>query len=259
MRINPIQFNFIQTKSQNRGNSPLRMSNPLKADVVNFTGFNRETPDNKMAKLVPKHKGLIYKKVYDENDNVVDKIPVEVDIVKAEPRLFQFKKDGDIIGYVRLNYVPEEECSEDNPCSLYKNYKEEGITGARIEVEMIRNAKDDEYGGIGHLGDLIEVAACKELGIKPNIISLSFDDVAPLHYSRGKRFIPYEKYSTPSEMEIFDLAGEKPNDTVREIVENTSKDECYDTSSIKTPFLVAYMPKEMVQKLEEELKGHPIF
>ena len=260
MKINPLQFNFIQPKQQNVVKYSFVSNNLLQQDVVSFTANNRkETPRDKMKKLVPKHKGIIYKKVCDENENVIKKIPVEVDIVKSSPHEFQFQKDEDVVGYVKLSYIPEEDCGGHESCSIYRDYKEEGISGTRIEVEMIRNIKYDEYGGIGHLADLLEVACCKELDIKPNIVSYSFDDVAPLHYKRGKRFIPYEKCYTPYEMEMLNLGGENPNDIIQKIVESTPENECYDTSPIKTNFLLMYMPEKMIQKLEEELKEHPIF
>ncbi|MBQ6516115.1 hypothetical protein IJI31_02935 [bacterium] len=259
MKINPVQFNFIQPKPQSRVTCPLRMKPALKADTVNFTGFWDDSPMSKMNSLVPKHKGIVYKNITDENGNVTGKVPVEVDIVKTAPNVFQFQKDKKIIGRVEMNYVPAYDCDSSPYAVLSKTYKDEDIVGDRIEVQYIYNNCENEYSGVGHLSDLVEVAACKELGIKPNIISYSFDDVAPLHYKRGKRFIPYEKYCGKSEIDMYDLEGKNPNDTVREIVESTPKGKKFDTSPIKTPFLVMYMPKSQVKELEEELKEHPIF
>jgi len=259
MKINPVQFNFIQPKPQSRVTCPLRMKPALKADTVSFSGFTDDSSISKLNSLVPKHKGIIYKKITDENGNVREKVPVEVDIVKTEPNVFMFKKDGRVLGRVELNYIPAEECDKSPFAVLSKTYKDEDIVGDRLEVQYIYNNDEKEYGGIGHLSDLVEVAVCKELGIKPNIVAYSFEDVAPLHYKRGKRFIPYEKYSSECEMDMYDLRGKNPNDTVREIVESTPKGEKFNTSSIPSEFLVMYMPKERVKELEEELKTHPIF
>ncbi|MBQ6516111.1 hypothetical protein IJI31_02915 [bacterium] len=271
MKINPVQFNFIQPKPQKTVNRTLLLNNTLTTDTVSFSGVldifrgkKTEEPEKTLDDLVPKHKGIIYKKVTDKNGKIVDKVPVEVDIVKkenpkTEPTEFFITKDDQLLGYVKLKYYSEKDCKEDPYRTLCKDFKEEGIKGGRIEVKYIHNFCEDEYAGIGHLADLIEVAACKELGIEPNIVSLSFNNVAPIHYLRGKRFFPYEKYCPDSEMKKHNLYDKNPNDTVREIIENTSKGENFDTSPIKATCLYMYMPKEQVKKLEKELENHPIF
>ena len=90
------------------------------------------------------------------------------------------------------------------------------------------------------------------------MISYAALDASPMHYMRGKRFIPYERYCSLDEIEQYDLKDKTPNDTVKEIIKNTPKGKKFDTSELEM-FLVMYMPEEMIKKLEEELKKHPIF
>ena len=260
MRINPIQFNFIQPKLQKAVSNPLRMNNSISADTVSFSGAKEEDEASKIDDLKPKHNGIIYEKVRDENGNIV-KVPHEVKIIKRAGGTFDFKDGKELIGYVRLGYIPASHCQKGSMYYddyLTKNYEDLGITGDRIEVDYVKNFDEKRYGGIGHLADLIEVAACKELGFEPNVVSASVVSAAPLHYMRGKRFVPYEKYCDDFEMKKFDLCGKDPNDTIREIVENKSKRGGFDTSALKMEFLM-YMPKEMIKELEEELKKNPIF
>ena len=259
MRINPIQFNFIQTKPQNTVNSPLYMNNGLQTDTVSFSRlFKKEEPSKKSEKtlndLVPKHKGIIYKKIKDENGKVIRKDPVEVDIVKIGDSDFEFEIDKKLIGGVRLGYFVRKG-REDAYNELRRNYKKEGIKGDRIIAEYIYNCKQEEYCGMGHLSDLIEVAACRELGFEPNVVSWSVTDAAPLHYMRGKRFVPFKRYNRHCHRYYH---RKNPNDIVKEIIENTPKGQKFDTSKIHHCFLT-YMPKEMIKELEEELKEHPIF
>ena len=267
MKIAPISFNFIGNYPKNTVNRPLYKMTSLQTDMVSFTA-NRppETPYDKMGKLVPKYKGNIYKKITDEDGNVIRKIPVEVDIIKAEPERFEFIHDGEQVGYARLSYIPRKECINEiedyeGNDPLYKNYKDLGLVGARLEVEYVKNEMDEEYGGIGHLADLLEVACCKELGIKPKVISFSELYAAPFHYKRGKRFVPYEQYCSDNQMKNMDLYGKDFNETVNEIVENTEEGEEYDVPEFKDDaFLpLMYMPQEMIRKLQKELKEHPIF
>ena len=258
MNIIPLQFNFIKSKPQSAVTSPLRMKSPVLKDTVSFSGNTEpvKKPDP-LDKLVPKNQGVIYKKVRDKDGNVVKKERVEVDIVKTKANTFQFKKDKKVIGRVELRYIPEESCGDSSSFGgLGRNYEEEDITGARLAVDYLYNDCEEEYGGVGHLADLLEVAACKKLGIKPNVISYSVLDAVPLHYMRGKRFIPLNRFDKKFS-KYYDR--ENLNEVVREIVEKTPKGQNFDTSSIKAPFFVTYMPKEMIKELEEELKEHPIF
>ena len=256
MKINPIQFNFIQSKPQSTVSNPLHINKGLQADTVSFTGTKK--PKKKIEELEPKHKGIIYKKVRDENGNVIKKIPVEVDIEKWGAGEFQFKIDDECIGFAQLKHIPAEACNKNSWAELYNDYKEEGVVGDRIEVHYIKNNKEEEYGGIGHLADLLEVAACKEMGIKPNVISYAALKAAPMHYMRGKRFIPYERYCSLDEMEQYNLKDKTPDDTIKEIIENTPKGEKFDTSGLDM-YLIMYIPKDMIKSLEKELKKHPIF
>ena len=259
MKINPMQFNLIQSKPQNRVSCPLRINNELKADTFSFTGKTKEKEYiDPLEKLVPKHKGIIYKKVCDEKGNVIKKVPVEADIVTNNPGTFQFKIDDEEIGYVQLIYIPAERCNKNNWADLYNDYKDEGITGDRLSVKYLHNNQQEKYCGIGHLADLLEVACCKKIGFKPNVVSYSAVDAAPLHYLRGKRFVPYEHYCSQDEMKDYNLEGKNPNDTIKEILENTPKGQKFDTSEIEM-YLIMYMPKEQVKNLEKELKEHPIF
>ena len=267
MKINPIQFNYIQTKPQSTVNRPMLMNNGLQTDTVSFSGIfdvfkKTKAPEKTLEDLVPQHKGIIYKKVFDQNGEVVDKTPVEVDIVrndKSDENEFFIKKDDNVLGNIKLKYYSKKECKENPYRTLCKDFKEENIKGGRIEVKFISNRCPYMYSGIGHLADLFEVAACKELGIEPNIVSLSFINVAPVHYLRGKRFFPYEKYCSDSQMRGYDLYGKNPNDTIKEIIDRTPKGQKFDTSSFKQGFLLMYMPKKQAKELEKELKEHPIF
>ena len=258
MKITPISLNYIQqNKSQSAVSSLLHMNNALQADTVSFSGKDEEQKAKMLYDLYPKHKGIIYKKVKDEDGNVTEKIPVEVDIVKQYDS-FCFVRDGKILGYVQLTYVPEEDRKDVKHDYLYRNYKKEGIIGDRIIVDYLKNKYEDKYCGMGHLGDLVAVDACNKLGIEPNVVSESVPDAAPLHYMRGKRFVPYKKYLDRYDRKSKDIFGKSPNETVKKIIENTPKGERFDTSEI-TQMPLMYMPKEMIKELEEELKEHPIF
>ena len=242
MKINSIQFNFIQNRPQRAVTCPLRMNNSLSADTVSFSGKSDEEDESKkIDDLKPKHKGIIYKKVRDEKGNVIKKIPVEVDIVNWGEGEFQFKLDDECIGYVQLHHIPAEECDKNSWAELYMNYKEEGVVGDRLEVKYLSNQNEEEYGGIGHLADLLEVAACKEMGIKPNVISYAALNASPLHYVRGKRFIPYERYCSIEERDEYDLFDKTPNGTIKKIIENTPKGEKFDMSELEM-FSIIYMP-----------------
>ena len=264
MKINPIQFNFIQPKSYNTVSCPFRMNNGLQTDTVSFSGKTKNESSSswyndfygidKLEKLKPKHKGFIYKKVNDKDGNI-KKVPIEVSIVKEEPDEFHIYDDWRHVGYVELSYITKEHCKEAN-VNLYKNYKDEGINGDRIIVNYVSNDEQCDYGGIGHLADLIEVACCQELGIKPNVVSESIHEAAPLHYLRGKRFVPYEKYG--NKKALAHLKGQNPNKTIKEVIDKTPKGEKFKTPNLHSE-LVMYMPKEMIKDLEEELKEHPIF
>jgi len=252
MNIIPLQFNFIKPKPQSAVTSPLRIKNQITADTVSFSGNTEpvKKPDP-LDKLIPKHKGIIYKKGTDENGNRT-KTPVKVDIENNKSGLFLFKIGEDIIGGVSMTYLRSNNPKEPD---LTRDYEEEGIVGDRIYVDYVENYKQEEYGGVAHLADLLEVAACKEFGIDTNVISLSRDEAAPMHYARGKRFIPFEKY----DKELYEkYDNREPNEVVKNIVERTPKGEKYDTSEIKDMF-ITYMPKSMAKELEEELKKNPIF
>ena len=264
MKINPISLNFFQYKPQNTVTSPLRMNNGLQCDTVSFgadisndhssSWFNEFYGIDKLGKLKPKHKGTIYKKVKDKDGNI-NKVPVKVSIVKEEPDEFHFYDGHKNIGHVELSYITKEHCKEDKGY-IFKNYKDEGIRGDRVIVNYVVNEEQGKYCGIGHLADLIEVAVCKELGIKPNVVSESLDEPAPLHYLRGKRFVPYEKYVNKKELQS--LEGENPNKIIKQIIDETPKGEKFKVPKLHND-LVMYMPRDMIKKLEKELEENPIF
>lgn len=266
MNIAPISLNFINN-NQNKKTFPKIQSPklaPLTEDTFCFTGATAQKKKQKtMDDLVPNHQGLIYKKVKDKTTGRIKKVPQKVDIVKVGSTQFVFDIKGETIGYVRLEYVPADKCVDkitdyDYRDPLYKNYKNLGIVGDRIEVEYLQNEKEKKYGGVGHLADLLEVACCQELGFEPNVISYSLKEAAPIHYLRGKRFVPYPQSCTKSEIEEYNLKGKNPNDTVRKIIKNTPKGKKFNTSELETEPLM-YMPKKMIRELEEELKENPIF
>ncbi|MBQ6516114.1 hypothetical protein IJI31_02930 [bacterium] len=252
MNISCLNFNMIKpVQNNNRQNCSYANLVGLHADTVTFTGINKK--EKTLEDLVPKNKGTIYKKETDANGNTV-KTSVKVDIVKSQPFEFTFIHDGEVIGKLDLTYIKKDEEGRYNGI-LDSDYENEGVIGSRIDAEYVENFKQDEYGGIAHLADLIAVAACKELGIKPNVVSLSLEDAAPFHYVRGKRFIPFKEYHS----DYYDFYDNKePNDIVREIVENTPKGKNFDTLMIQHEFLT-YMPKEMIEDLETELEKNPIF
>ena len=264
MNITAVNFNSFQYKQIGKSITPafcVQKNNTLNSDTVSFSGLfdvfkkeKTEQPQKTLNDLVPKHKGIVYKKIRDEKGQVIEKIPVEVDIVKIGASDFEFEIDKKLIGGVRLGYFVRKG-REDAYNELRRNYKKEGIKGDRIIAEYVYNCHEEEYGGIGHLADLVEVAACKELEIEPNVVSLSMTDAAPLHYLRGKRFVPFRKYNKQYN---WYYNRKNPNAMVKEIIENTPKGQKFDTSKIKHCFLT-YMPKEMIKNLEAELEKHPIF
>ena len=274
MIINAVNFNGIQLNQKSKVTNPSPRFGQLMQDTVEIS--KKETPaeaqnepfsisdsimnmiygTDKLAQLEPKHKGIIYKKVKDKNGKVIKKVPVKVDIVKSRADKFVFQIKGETIGYVELSYVSGDKCKDDTDEILYKNYKEEGVEGDRIVVDFLYNKKPEEYGGIGHLADLLEVAACKKLGFEPNVVSETIDDAAPLHYLRGKRFIPYEKYCDERTLER--LKGKNPNEIVKKVIEDTPEGENFKKPALCSE-TVMYMPKDMIKELEEELKKHPIF
>jgi len=271
MNINVLNFNGFQFNQKSKVTNPSPKFGRLMQDTVEIS--NKETLKNepfslsdsimatlygtdRMKYLEPEFKGTIYKKIKDENGKVIKKEPVEVDIVKPKADLFEFVHKGEKIGYVELSYVSGDKCKDDSDEPLYKNYKDEGIEGDRIVVNFLYNRKPEEYGGIGHLADLLEVAACKELGIKPNVVSETLDDAAPLHYLRGKKFVPYEKYCDERTLER--LKGKNPNEIVKKTIEDTPSGEKFKKPALCSE-TVMYMPKDMIKELEEELKDHPIF
>ncbi|MBQ6516120.1 hypothetical protein IJI31_02960 [bacterium] len=270
MNINAINFNAFQYKQNSKVTNPSPRFGQLMQDTVEISQkpvqnepfsltdsiLNMLYGTDKIESLEPKHKGIIYKKVKDKNGKVIQKIPIEVDIVKSRADKFEFEHKGETIGYVELSYVPEDKCKDDTDEILYKNYKEEGVVGDRIIVNFLYNKNPDEYGGIAHLADLLEVAACKELGFEPNVVSETLDDAAPLHYQRGKRFVPYEKYCDERTLER--LKGKNPNEIVKKVIEDTPSGEKFKKPALCSE-TVMYMPKDMIKELEEELKEHPIF
>ena len=227
--------------------------NTLKADTCSFTGFfDRFKKTKDLGALVPKYKGIIYEKIKDENGNIVKKVPVEVDIIKDKPYAFTFMLGKKKIGELSLCYISKKECNDGK--NLHKNYKNLGIVGDRIVVNFVENLDQNKYGGIGHLADLVEVACCKEMGFTPNVVSYSVREAMPLHYLRGKRFVPFKEYE-PYYLSFYN--NKNPDEIVENII-RTSKGKVFNTTKIMHPLLM-YMPKDMIKKLEEELKEYPIF
>ena len=254
MNIKPLQFNFIQYAPKSTVTSPMRMRNQITADTVSFSGNNEpEKKPDPLDVLVPKNQGTIFRKVRDENGKIIGKEKVKVDIVNGGGGLFEFQLDGKTLGGVIMSCINAE--SQKAKPEIKKDYEEEGIVGDRIYVDYVINYFEEEYGGMGHLADLLEVAACKEKGFDTNVISYSKCESSPLHYVRGKRFIPFSKYDK-NLCKVYD--NKDPNDIVKEVIDNTPKDEKFDTSKIRHYFIM-YMPKEQAKELEEELKANPIF
>ena len=266
MNIPQIKINFAQNYQHNRVTNPLNKTSCLSKDTVSF-GENVQimsdlrdiditfSDDEVFEQLIPQHKGMVYKKVKNR-DGSVKKVPTEVEIVNDGNGYFIFNDGKKLVGIAVLRYYKKDYDYDDVDFNaLHKDYKEEGIVGDRIEVDYIENNDEAKYGGVAHLADLLEVACCKKLGIKPNIVSLSLANASPLHYKRGKRFVPFELYCRKYN-DIY--KGKEPNDILKEIVEATPYGRKFNTSKIKHAFLM-YMPEDLINKYEAELEEHPIF
>ena len=144
MKINQVQFNLIYPKPQSTVNSPLRMKSPILEDTVSFSGNTEPVKKpNPLDKLVPKNKGIIYKKVRDEKGKVIEKVPVKTDIVNDGGGLFLFKIDGKEVGGVLMTCLFDDEKTEKS--ELTNDYKNEGIVGDRMYVNYVQNDNQEEY------------------------------------------------------------------------------------------------------------------
>jgi len=251
----------------------------LKNNLNFFKTFEEKTAEEEsknylsLGKLNPRHKGIIYEKIT-QRDGSIKKVPTKVKIEKEDGNVFNFVKNGETIGYVILNYITEEDkpyidFKEKNSSHNYefeflgkykkdvlgKDYEKYGIKGDRIIVEFLTNNRESQYGGIGHLADLLEVACCKELGIKPNIISYSTKEAIPLHYKRGKRFIPFEMYN--KDFTVL-YGGADPNELAAKAIAEKDTHGKYNLKDLGGSFLM-YMPEKLVEKYEKELEKNPIF
>jgi len=246
-------------------NKPIKQLNSREMEVLKnnlnyFKTFKAKTPEEEsknylsLGKAIPKNKGIAYKKVKQKN-GAIEKIPIKVTIEKESGNEFIFKDGEKVIGGAQLTLITKDDIPRlFSRQIMLKDYPEVGITGDRIVVNLIKNKDEEKYGGIGHLADLIEVGCCKKLGIEPNIISLSMNTALPIHYKRGKRFIPFELYDK-NLAEKYNNAD--PNDIVKEIIDNAEETGEFE-NNIEDYFLM-YMPKDLVEQYEKELKENPIF
>jgi len=231
----------------------------LKNSLNYFKSFEEISPAEEsknylsLGKLTPKHKGIIYEKIK-QPDGSIKKVPIEVDIKKTDGNHFHFFKGEQEIGDLELYLVTKEELANYNLSFLKKDYPDYGIEGERIIVEFVENRNPHKYVGIGHLADMIEVACCNELGIKPVIISLSLNDAVPIHYNRGKRFIPFELY----DKRLATLYQSTPDQIAENLANEKNRTGRYAKNTIVDGFLM-YMPKDLIEKCEKELEEHPIF
>ena len=207
----------------------------LEYDVVQLS----ETP------FARKNIGKVYKKFKDPITNKIIKRPQDVNIeIKKhfDQTIYTFKDKEKEIGCVILEdhiNIPDLE----KIYLMTSDIPKFGIVGDRVIVKHLINYNQEAYSGIGSLADKIAVAHCNKLGIKPVIFSEAAYNSHAAHYKRGKRF-------------IYSDENNNPNIIVKQIIENTPCDEKCNTSSMG--ILYAYMPDEIVEKIQKELLLEPL-
>lgn len=198
-------------------------------------------------KPIGKNVGQIYEKVIDNATGKTIKKPIEVDIEIEERKswdqtVYHFKHNDREVGYVILEEhlnIPEEE----KIFLLTSDIPQFGIVGDRIIVKHLMNLNESRYAGIGELADRISVQHCNKLGIKPVIISEAAYNSHAAHYKRGKRY-------------LYSDENNNPNEIVRKTIEETPEGEKCNTGYLG--MLIAYMPEELVAKIQKFLQTNPI-
>ena len=109
-----------------------------------------------------------------------------------------------------------------------------------VRVEFIKNNYPQFYKGFGKIADQIEVEHCLARNLDSfEITSEAALNSHALHYKRGKRFKP-----------------DSINETVKNIIKNTPIGENYHTEFLNR--VQMYMPKEMITRIIENVKKHPL-
>lgn len=206
---------------------------------------------------------------YDPNrtDFILDKLkgePVKVVILKStnneEKYSYHFMSENleKEYGYVELSnrFDLEEErlTASILDCPLLLDYPEYGIVGPRVTVNYLKNQDDKHYGGIGKLADKLSVKHCLENNIKPIIVSIADKNSHAAHYLRGKRFLPL--YDDSCAKEFFHKRY--GSDDLNKIMENLIKQSKQTDEKINVKgwgYLPIYMPQDIVQKYEKQIKS----
>lgn len=235
---------------------------------INHICPKTKTPKKISVQKNPPDKGTIYKKVFNEETGVTEKVPMDVDIAKS--------KDGNTVSYYFLEPETQEELgfviiddwrmAKFNPVfdyyldnsKLIDDFPEQGIEGERISIEYLQNNNEEKYSGIGRLADQIAIEYCLQEGIEPNIISLAEPNSHAAHYKRGRRFLPVDKYDKDIDYYEFvkEYGTDDPNKIVEERITKTPKGKKVDTSDLFGIYM--YMPQEVVQKYLKQIKENPV-
>ena len=223
-----------------------------------------KTPKIIKASLNPLDKGYIYKKVFNKQKGIIQKIPQEVNIAKSTEGIntsyyFLDPKTKTEIGYVIIvDWSKDFFYNDIESPKLLEDFPEQGIEGNRISIDYLQNNDENQYSGIGKLADQIAVEYCLQEGLEPNIVSLADTNSHAAHYKRGRRFFPLNKNDTEINYEDFvkKYKTDDPNKVIEEKIAATPSGEKTDTSDLYGLYM--YMPQEVIKKYLEEIKRNPI-
>ena len=198
-------------------------------------------------KHVSENASIVFKRVKNANGEI-EKQPISVQINatrdNAEMVTYDFFDGDKPVGFVQLEeHFHRKNGTSCRPGILLKDYPKYGIKGDRVIVHMLENFDEKTYSGIGKLADKVAIQHCLLNGIEPNVVSEAAYQSHLAHFLRGKRFLPYR--------------GEDYNKIFEQIAKTRVKGTHIDTSEYGT--LLTYMPREMVQRLKEEVKNAPLF
>lgn len=151
-----------------------------------------------------------------------------------------------------------------NPFTTYHIY--DGLTKAGyISIEelpdgayiaMVKNEKQEIYGGVEKLAQRLAVANCLKRGLKDfKITGDALWNSHAIHYLAGMRFGPMDnKYRALSAKRLY--GTDNVNTIVKNIIENTPKGEKYYTSILGCVRM--HMQKSVIKNITEYLKKHPV-
>lgn len=191
--------------------------------------------------------GTIYKKVKDSAGNIT-KEPIKVNIIphrdNSEMVTYSFFDGKECVGDVMFleKFHLTDGLGGCRAGGLLKDYPEYGIEGNRLLVHMLRNFNEQRYSGIGSLADKIAVEHCIKHGIEPNILSEASYSSHVAHYLRGKRFISSN--------------GQDFNAKIAELIKGRKSGQRINTYDEVSA--ITYMPKEMVERIKQNLLEEPI-